>query len=156
MLPRDLTQSYSKPALWNRKPLKFPLNHNKLTQRFAEPAFWNGPLVRLLPVYTPLVKRQLTNKRRVKQCSEEASDALKDSHHWLRGGLWATWTGHWQFNRAHHRLHKLLWRNHHAHQDGTNNTPWVTPDLRALPLERKKRKLFQSTDRETEEGAEGS
>ncbi|KAI3371736.1 hypothetical protein L3Q82_023603 [Scortum barcoo] len=35
-----------------------------------------GPSAR--PVYTPMVKRQPPNKRRVKQWSEEASDALRD------------------------------------------------------------------------------
>ncbi|KAI3366512.1 hypothetical protein L3Q82_000642 [Scortum barcoo] len=35
-------------------------------------------LVHLRPVYTPMVKRQPPNKRRVKQWSEEASDALRD------------------------------------------------------------------------------
>ncbi|KAI3367289.1 hypothetical protein L3Q82_008332 [Scortum barcoo] len=35
-------------------------------------------LVHLCPVYTPMVKRQPPNKRRVKQWSEEASDALRD------------------------------------------------------------------------------
>ncbi|KAI3373610.1 hypothetical protein L3Q82_022207 [Scortum barcoo] len=83
-------------------------------------------LVHLRTVYMPMVKRQPPNKRRVKQWSEEASDALRDCFDTTGLGETTVPT-------------KRVWCF-------SNNKPWVTPDLRALLLE--KRRAFQSGDRE--------
>ncbi|KAI3372637.1 hypothetical protein L3Q82_023110, partial [Scortum barcoo] len=84
-------------------------------------------LVRLLSVYTPMVKRQPPNKRRVKQWSEEARNALRDCFD----------TTDWE---------KPPCVPPGGYGVSQTTKPWVTPDLRALLLE--KRRAFQSGDRD--------
>ncbi|KAI3355965.1 hypothetical protein L3Q82_017155, partial [Scortum barcoo] len=104
-------------------------------------------LVHLRPVYTPMVKRQPPNKRRVKQWSEEASDALRDCfdttdwevlcgpHEQDIDSLTDCITDYINFCVETTVPTKRV-------QCFSNNKPWVTPDLRALLQE--KRTAFQS------------
>ncbi|KAI3352035.1 hypothetical protein L3Q82_020850 [Scortum barcoo] len=108
-------------------------------------------LVHLRPVYTPMVKRQPPNKRRVKQWSEEARDALRDCFD----------TTDWEVLCGPHEqdidsLTDCITDYINFCVETTvptkrarcfsNNKPWVTPDLGALLQE--KRTAFQSGDRD--------
>ncbi|KAI3355866.1 hypothetical protein L3Q82_004418 [Scortum barcoo] len=74
-------------SLFSERLLLPKCRTNRLKNSFAPTAHHPSPLlgrsdhnlVRLLPVYTPMVKRQPPNKRRVKQWSEKARDALRDN-----------------------------------------------------------------------------
>ncbi|KAI3364710.1 hypothetical protein L3Q82_011478 [Scortum barcoo] len=81
-------------------------------------------LVHLRPVYTPVVKRQPPNKRRVKQDIDSLTDCITDYINFCVETTVPT-----------KRVRCF-----------SNNKPWVTPDLRALLQE--KRRAFQSGDRD--------
>ncbi|KAI3376224.1 hypothetical protein L3Q82_016727 [Scortum barcoo] len=81
-------------------------------------------LVHLRPVYTPVVKRQPPNKRRVKQDIDSLTDCITDYINFCVETTVPT-----------KRVRCF-----------SNNKPWVTPDLRALLQE--KRTAFQSGDRD--------
>ncbi|KAI3356448.1 hypothetical protein L3Q82_017659 [Scortum barcoo] len=138
-LDSDLTcymQTQQAPTAHHPSPLLGRSDHN---------------LVHLLPVYTPMVKRQPPNKRRVKQWSEEASDALRDCfdttdwevlcgpHEQDIDSLTDCITDYINFCVETTVPTKRV-------QCFSNNKPWVTPDLRALLLEKKR--AFQSGDRD--------
>ena len=108
-------------------------------------------LVHLLPAYTPLVRKQPPTTKCVKQWSEEASEALQDCFS----------TTDWEVLCGPHgqdidSLTECITDYINFCVETTvptrrvrcfsNNKPWVTSELRALLLE--KRRAFKSGDRE--------